>query len=80
MKPPEYFHFRVKTDGLTITVEPMEEKAFELVRHGRWNEHIFDGIMGGRPRTNVCSMCLYTFPVRTNYCPNCGAKMGEADV
>lgn len=49
------------------------------VVHGRWGEHIFDGIMGGRPRTYMCSFCNYTFPVKTNYCPNCGANMDGGD-
>lgn len=46
------------------------------VRHGRWIDSKEDGY------PSICSVCKY--PVdrfyKTNYCPNCGAKMdGGAD-
>jgi rubrerythrin len=40
-----------------------------------WRTHIFDGIMGGRPRAYMCGYCNFISFARTNYCPNCGAKM-----
>lgn len=53
--------------------------AIAPATHGWWSKHIFDGIMGGRPWTYMCSYCNFTFPVKTNYCPNCGAKMDGGD-
>ena len=40
----------------------------EQVRHGRWEYKHFSS----EPH---CSLCLAEYPVETNYCPNCGAKM-----
>ena len=40
-----------------------------------WRTHIFDGIMGGRPRAYMCNYCNFISFARTNYCPNCGARM-----
>lgn len=41
----------------------------------RWEEHIFDGIMGGRPRALMCTQCNYISLCVYNFCPQCGAKM-----
>ena len=47
---------------------------------GEWKEHIFDGIMGGKPRALVCSYCNYISLNKTNFCPNCGSyNRGEHD-
>ena len=47
---------------------------------GRWKEHIFEGIMGGRPRALMCNQCNSLSLHATNFCPNCGADMrGEQD-
>ena len=40
----------------------------EPVRHGRWEYKHFSS----EPH---CSLCLAEYPIETNYCPNCGAKM-----
>lgn len=50
------------------SVEPELKTAY-------WRTHIFDGIMGGRPRAYMCGYCNFISFARTNYCPNCGAKM-----
>lgn len=46
----------------------------EVVRHGRWIDSEEDGHL------SICGVCNY--PVdrfyKTKYCPNCGAKMMEA--
>ena len=44
---------------------------------GRWKEHIFEGIMGGRPRALMCNQCNSLSLHATNFCPNCGADMRE---
>ena len=47
---------------------------------GEWREHIFDGIMGGRPRALMCTKCNVISIYASNFCPNCGADMrGEQD-
>ena len=46
---------------------------------GRWKEHIFEGIMGGRPRALMCNQCNSLSLHATNFCPNCGADMREAN-
>ena len=48
----------------------------ETVRHGRWRpvtkpSDTFDGY-----RCSECNELVYG---KTNYCPNCGAKMDEAE-
>ena len=49
-------------------------------KQGRWKEHIFEGIMGGRPRALMCNQCNSLSLHATNFCPNCGADMrGEQD-
>lgn len=47
------------------------------VRHARWGEPylIFDDIVA-----RDCPVCNYTIgEMKTNYCPNCGAKMDLQD-
>ena len=47
---------------------------------GEWREHIFDGIMGGRPRALMCTKFNVISIYASNFCPNCGADMrGESD-
>lgn len=46
---------------------------------GQWIEHIFDGIMGGRPRALMCSRCNRISISAYKYCPNCGARMEGQD-
>lgn len=44
----------------------------EPVRHGRWGYKHFSS----EPH---CSLCLAEYPIETNYCPNCGARMEVDD-
>lgn len=44
---------------------------------GEWREHIFDGIMGGRPRALMCTRCNYISLCVYNFCHNCVADMRE---
>ena len=46
---------------------------------GGWREHIFDGIMGGRPRALMCTRCNYISLCVYNFCPNCGADMRKEE-
>lgn len=49
------------------------------VRHGKWVDGDVDGIgaCGIEYRYKKCSICdyEYSFPMKYNFCPNCGADM-----
>ena len=42
---------------------------------GKWESHVLDGVMGHRPTIISCSNCNQVIAYKTNYCPNCGARM-----
>ena len=64
-----------------------EEVEAEPVRHGRWLSYTGTHYTGkeneyGDPEYKehiffVCSNCRRKTVVRENFCPNCGARMGE---
>lgn len=61
-------------------LEAAEKRIAELMpKEGEWQQHIFDGIMGKRPTAWVCTMCNCLSVYKTDYCPNCGAKMKGAN-
>ena len=45
----------------------------EPVRHGRWID------TGSGTECSVCMEIQYGYDSNRNYCPNCGAKMEEAE-
>lgn len=56
-------------DTPTASIEP---------RTGRWIEgEIWEDTDGGWGRWQKCSVCRESKHHKTNYCPNCGAKMVE---
>lgn len=56
------------------TVAEMKSDGWQKVRHGRWLEH-----REGRWIYAECSACNSVQDTKTNYCPNCGAKMNEVE-
>ena len=47
----------------------------EPVKHGRWErQKYYGGVRKGIVARIICSECGYPNE-KTNYCPNCGAKM-----
>lgn len=70
---------RVFADGVYAIIEQFPAADVIPVVHGRW---IHDGhrINGGIDWCH-CSECGKSdnFCARTNYCPNCGAKMDEKE-
>ena len=57
-------------DAPTIDVEP--------VKHGHWTKEALASTSGGTYDVVRCSVCKDQIPLwKTNYCPNCGAKMDE---
>lgn len=48
----------------------------EPVKRGEWRKTYLDHeAFGERPSILYCSACCACSNVKTNYCPNCGAKM-----
>ena len=59
-------------------IEDMPAADVAPVRHGRWEEASDgDGIACPFCRTDFCTIIYDT--EYFNYCPNCGAKMGEKE-
>ena len=65
---PKYY--KIHTYGCTVELEPIYEEL-EPVRHGAWVP--FKSEAAGD--IQYCSVCEIGCPHRTDYCPNCGAKM-----
>ena len=57
-----------------IDSEPAADVA--PVRHGRWIEHKHFHHDHYIDSTYECSECKAEEPLTSDYCPNCGAKMG----
>lgn len=50
----------------------------EPVKHGRWINEQLASTSGGSYSVVRCSVCKAQFPMyKTNYCPNCGARMDK---
>lgn len=70
-------------------LEPEEIKSLQAdvapVRHGKWTEVQKENIWGDIIPVFECSLCgKYTFGTKgitekSNYCPNCGARMDEEE-
>jgi len=68
----------IGTVGELIAKQPTIEA--EPVRHGRWvSEKVrkpnWKGVEHDYFQPNSCSVCHTGFSVRTNFCPNCGARI-----
>lgn len=80
--PEPYTLADVKGDDNAQRVKPLEFDWFkndtlkdvQPVVHGKWMPNNFDN-----PAFFFCSKCNCVFHKKTNFCPNCGAKMGEED-
>ena len=60
-------------------VEKIPSADVQPVVHGEWVDGGVDGVgaCGIEYRYNKCSVCgyEYSFPMKYNFCPNCGADM-----
>ena len=67
--------------GLAMAMVAIEEQpTIDPVRKGKWMTSYLDHeMMGVRPKLLYCSECCHCIAYPTNYCPNCGAKMGEGE-
>lgn len=71
-----------------IEMQPVADVA--PVRHGKWKEWDGDAFVGmnkfGKEvyrnfRYYTCSLCCKGSAIKSNYCPNCGARMdGENEM
>ena len=47
-------------------------------KKGKWKTALLDHeSFGVRPKILYCSECHHTIAFPTNFCPNCGARMGD---
>ena len=67
---PKYTGYALSADEVAMAVE--NAPTIDPVRHGRWVV-----IDAEEPRRYGCSECKMLSWNLDNYCPNCGAKMGE---
>lgn len=58
----------------SLTAKKMPTIDAEFVKHGHWE------FIGGYGYQYRCSNCIRCAEHRTNYCPNCGAKMDMDEV
>lgn len=77
--PCEREHMRLAA-WLTELVSLRAQHKQPVVVHGRWKPKRGNYITGGGNPLWCCSNCGYTvgaslLPPKSNYCPNCGAKM-----
>lgn len=63
--------FAVINEQPTVEAEP--------VRHGHW-EYVDAPVFGNPYGSYKCDCCGNSMAHKTNYCPNCGAKMDEEDL
>lgn len=61
-------------------IEQITAEDVQPVRHGRWvSEKVrkpdWKGMEHDYFQPNSCSVCHTGFAVRSNFCPNCGARM-----
>ena len=71
LKPYDHYDdgYRDAMDNVDDWMDGNQVEA-DPVRHGRW-------LVDSRTGMSFCSECLdYAVEADTNYCPNCGAKMG----
>lgn len=64
---------RVFADGVYAIIEQFPAADVAPVVHGRWMP--FHSEAAGD--IQYCSACEIGFDAKTDYCPNCGAKMTE---
>ena len=74
---------RLFADGVYAVIETFPAADVVEVRHGRWMT------TDAYPHHLYCSVCYKTYAknakwvneldLPTNYCPNCGARMGKED-
>ena len=58
----------------------LNEDSYEPVRHGHWEQGYISNEDGSISQIDFdCSVCGQANDIKSNYCPNCGAKMDEKE-
>lgn len=76
----EYYSQGLKEKAVPVTaIRNIPSADVQPVVHGEWVDGGVDGVgaCGIEYRYNKCSVCgyEYSFPMKYNFCPNCGADM-----
>ena len=76
----EYYSQGLKEKAVPVTaIRNIPSADVQPVVHGEWVDGGVDGVgaCGIEYRYNKCSVCgyEYSFPMKYNFCPNCGANM-----
>ena len=67
----------LQREYLINAINGMPAADVQEVKHGRW-EYNNEAYVGSNPYGSYnCSICGENVPHKTNYCPNCGARMDE---
>lgn len=76
-------HYELHGDECTCCIQPFVTfsdiyNEAEPVRRGHWNNGYIENEDGSVTQIDYdCSICGLANDIKTNYCPNCGAKMDE---
>ena len=75
----------VPEDEIEDIVNEIPVADVEPVKHGKWVSMLvkrsdWKGNMQSYYQPNTCSECHVGLAEKTNYCPNCGAKMDGKEV
>ena len=77
LAPYEENDFSQQINVILAIVDAQPAADVEEVRHGRWETAPCNGVYDMR-----CSACGFAPGIRfysSDYCPNCGARMGKED-
>lgn len=74
--------FNISMAELVDVFAEIPAEDVQPVKHGRWiSEKVrktnWKGVEHDYFQPNSCSVCHTGFAVRSNFCPNCGARMLE---
>lgn len=76
----EYYSQGLKEEAVPVkAIRNIPSADVQPVVHGEWVDGGVDGVgaCGIEYRYNKCSVCgyEYSFPMKYNFCPNCGSDM-----
>lgn len=85
---PDIFEDKGYANGWNSAIKIIEEAPavdVKPVKHGKWISMLvkrpdWKGNMQFYYQPNTCSECHIGLAEKTNYCPNCGAKMDGKEV
>ena len=80
----EYYTPALREEAVPVrAIKNIPSADVAEVKRGEWVDGGVDGVgtCGIEYRYNKCSVCgyEYSFPMKYNFCPNCGARMVESE-